>query len=229
MLLQAIASPRVLDDERRQAEWINDAPWNQLWVGLGPWRVVANDAQKIEAVRFEGYFDPERAGFFDRVRWRIVPDAGVLTAMLEGEVDFTARVPTAEFFGEATRSGRFAERFVTGTYYQGRYGALLWNTRRPGLADPRVRRAFAKAFDFEAVLAQEAQRHSAQGVICGHIHHAAMRPVGDIIYINTGDWVESCTAVAETEDGTFEIIRWTSPSHDLSLPEARVEELEAAA
>jgi hypothetical protein len=56
-----------------------------------------------------------------------------------------------------------------------------------------------------------------------------MRPVGDIIYINTGDWVESCTAVAETEDGIFEIIRWTSPSNDLSVPAARVEELEAAA
>jgi hypothetical protein len=56
-----------------------------------------------------------------------------------------------------------------------------------------------------------------------------MRQVGDVIYINTGDWVESCTAVAETEEGIFEIIRWTHPAHDLRLPQARVEELEAAA
>jgi UDP-2,3-diacylglucosamine pyrophosphatase LpxH len=45
-------------------------------------------------------------------------------------------------------------------------------------------------------------------VICGHIHHAAMQDMKGIRYINTGDWVESCTAVAENQDGTFEIIRW---------------------
>jgi UDP-2,3-diacylglucosamine pyrophosphatase LpxH len=93
----------------------------------------------------------------------------------------------------------------------------------------RVKRAVNYIGEFETALAQEAHRHNAQGVICGHIHHAAMRPVGDIIYINTGDWVESCTAVAETVDGTFEIIRWASPSHALSVPASRVEELEAAA
>jgi hypothetical protein len=56
-----------------------------------------------------------------------------------------------------------------------------------------------------------------------------MRQVGDIIYINTGDWVESCTAVAETEEGIFEIIRWTHPPQGMSTPETLVEELEAAA
>jgi UDP-2,3-diacylglucosamine pyrophosphatase LpxH len=65
-------------------------------------------------------------------------------------------------------------------------------------------------------------------VICGHIHHAAMRQVGDIIYINTGDWVESCTAVAETEEGIFEIIRW-NPHQGIGGSKAPVEELEAAA
>ncbi|MGD0530967.1 MAG: UDP-2,3-diacylglucosamine diphosphatase, partial [Methyloceanibacter sp.] len=72
-------------------------------------------------------------------------------------------------------------------------------------------------------------RHGAQGVICGHIHHAAMRQVGDVLYINTGDWVESCTAVAETEGGIFEIIRWTSHPYGTSKVEAPVPELKAAA
>ena len=66
----------------------------------------------------------------------------------------------------------------------------------------KVKRAVNYIGEFETALAQEARRHGAQGVICGHIHHAAMRQVGDVIYINTGDWVESCTAVAETEEGT---------------------------
>lgn len=93
----------------------------------------------------------------------------------------------------------------------------------------RVKRAVNYIGEFETALAQEARRHGAQGVICGHIHHAAIRQVGEIVYINTGDWVESCTAVAETEEGKFEIIRWTHTEQDLRASPVRVEELEAAA
>jgi UDP-2,3-diacylglucosamine pyrophosphatase LpxH len=94
----------------------------------------------------------------------------------------------------------------------------------------RVKRAVNYIGEFETALASEARRHGAQGVICGHIHHAAMRQVGEVLYINTGDWVESCTAVAETETGVFEIIRWGNPQKGLRPPpEARVEAFEAAA
>jgi UDP-2,3-diacylglucosamine pyrophosphatase LpxH len=93
----------------------------------------------------------------------------------------------------------------------------------------KVKRAVNHIGEFETALAAEARRHGAQGVICGHIHHAAIRQVGDVLYINTGDWVESCTAVAETEEGAFEIIRWTAHRSDLKKVESPVEELEAAA
>jgi UDP-2,3-diacylglucosamine pyrophosphatase LpxH len=66
-------------------------------------------------------------------------------------------------------------------------------------------------------------------VICGHIHHAAIRQVGDVLYINTGDWVESCTAVVETEEGLFEIIRWSPEPLRIGKIEAPLEEFEAAA
>jgi UDP-2,3-diacylglucosamine pyrophosphatase LpxH len=92
----------------------------------------------------------------------------------------------------------------------------------------KVKRAVSYIGEFETALSQEARRHGAQGVICGHIHHAAMRQVGDVIYINTGDWVESCTALAETEEGIFEIIHW-NPHHGANAPEFPAEELEAAA
>lgn len=62
--------------------------------------------------------------------------------------------------------------------------------------------------DFEKNLAAEAGRQNVSGVICGHIHHAASRQFGDIHYLNTGDWVESCTAIGETHDGAFEMINW---------------------
>ncbi|MBZ8135298.1 UDP-2,3-diacylglucosamine diphosphatase [Afifella sp. IM 167] len=61
---------------------------------------------------------------------------------------------------------------------------------------------------FEQALASEAQRRGADGVVCGHIHHAALREEHGVRYINCGDWVESCTAVAEHHDGQMEIIRW---------------------
>jgi UDP-2,3-diacylglucosamine pyrophosphatase LpxH len=66
-----------------------------------------------------------------------------------------------------------------------------------------------KAIDrFELALANEAGRRGLDGVICGHIHHAEMREVHGITYMNDGDWVESCTALVEHADGRFELIDW---------------------
>jgi UDP-2,3-diacylglucosamine pyrophosphatase LpxH len=66
-----------------------------------------------------------------------------------------------------------------------------------------------KAIDrFEVALAQEARRQGLDGVVCGHIHHAEMRHVGGVLYMNDGDWVESCTALVEHADGRFELVDW---------------------
>jgi UDP-2,3-diacylglucosamine pyrophosphatase LpxH len=66
-----------------------------------------------------------------------------------------------------------------------------------------------KAIDrFEAALAGEARRRGFDGVVCGHIHHAEMREVNGVLYINDGDWVESCTALVEHFDGRLEILEW---------------------
>ena len=68
-----------------------------------------------------------------------------------------------------------------------------------------------KAIDrFEVALAEEARRRGLDGVICGHIHHAEMRQVNGVTYMNDGDWVESCTALAEHADGRFELIDWAA-------------------
>ncbi len=66
-----------------------------------------------------------------------------------------------------------------------------------------------KAIDrFETALAAEAKRRGLDGVVCGHIHHAEMRTVNGVLYINDGDWVESCTALVEHNDGKLELIDW---------------------
>jgi UDP-2,3-diacylglucosamine pyrophosphatase LpxH len=75
----------------------------------------------------------------------------------------------------------------------------------------RVKSAVAFIGEYEEALADVARRNQADGVICGHIHHAADRRIGAIHYLNTGDWVESCTAIAETRAGDLTVIRW----HDI--------------
>ena len=72
----------------------------------------------------------------------------------------------------------------------------------------KVKNAVQFISEFERVLANEAQKAGVQGVICGHIHHAEIKQYGDIIYMNDGDWVESCSALVEHFDGTWEIIFW---------------------
>jgi UDP-2,3-diacylglucosamine pyrophosphatase LpxH len=68
-----------------------------------------------------------------------------------------------------------------------------------------------KAIDrFEGALAGEAKRRGFDGVVCGHIHHAEMRIVDGVEYLNTGDWVESCTALVEHHDGRLEMIDWVA-------------------
>jgi UDP-2,3-diacylglucosamine pyrophosphatase LpxH len=72
----------------------------------------------------------------------------------------------------------------------------------------RVKTAVSFIGEFEKNLAEEARRREVDGVICGHIHHAANHDIGGVRYVNTGDWVESCTAVGETASGELELIRW---------------------
>ncbi len=62
--------------------------------------------------------------------------------------------------------------------------------------------------NYESAVAAEAHRLGLRGIICGHIHHAALTDENDVRYINTGDWVESCTAVVEHLDGRFEVVHW---------------------
>jgi UDP-2,3-diacylglucosamine pyrophosphatase LpxH len=72
----------------------------------------------------------------------------------------------------------------------------------------QVKQAVNFIGEFQKVVAEEARRNHVDGVICGHIHHAVMEDIDGIRYINTGDWVESCTAIAEHMDGRFELISW---------------------
>jgi len=62
--------------------------------------------------------------------------------------------------------------------------------------------------DYEHSIVQSLKHADVHGVICGHIHHAEIKDIDNFQYINTGDFVESCTAIVEKMDGEIELIRW---------------------
>lgn len=72
-------------------------------------------------------------------------------------------------------------------------------------------------YEFESQVARHAQIRNFDGVICGHTHTAKIVEINDMIYMNDGDWVDSCTAIVEHHDGNFEIISWREKSKQLNL------------
>ena len=91
-------------------------------------------------------------------------------------------------------------------YLRARYGYGYWSFA--AFLRQRLQRARQYIEDYECAVAHGAKRSGFDGVICGHIHQAADKQIEEIQYLNTGDWVESCTAVVEDFDGEFHLIRW---------------------
>ncbi len=72
----------------------------------------------------------------------------------------------------------------------------------------KVKNAVQFVANFEQAVVHEARRRNVTGVVCGHIHRAELRSLGDVLYANCGDWVESCTALVEHDNGKLEVINW---------------------
>lgn len=87
-----------------------------------------------------------------------------------------------------------------------RMGFGYWSLSR--FLKSRVKKAVDFIFQFEKNLAGYCKKRGYDGVICGHIHNAEIKIIDDIIYMNDGDWVESCTALVEHENGKWEIVFW---------------------
>jgi UDP-2,3-diacylglucosamine pyrophosphatase LpxH len=103
------------------------------------------------------------------------------------------------------------------------YTLLLWinkvyNQRRMRQGKPyyslshqiklKVKSAVSYISDYEKELVAFARKRHCQGVICGHIHHAVIQQYDDILYLNSGDWVESLSALVETFEGEWHILHY---------------------
>ena len=87
-------------------------------------------------------------------------------------------------------------------------GLEYWSLSRAIKA--RVKGAVNHVSKFETHIADLARQRGCVGVMCGHIHTPADKMLGDIHYLNSGDWIESLTAVVEHWDGRYELIDYAS-------------------
>ncbi len=78
---------------------------------------------------------------------------------------------------------------------------------------------------FEEAVVKYARDFDVDAVLCGHIHTAAVRDIEGVSYFNTGDWVESCTAMVEHYDGRIELLKHTPPKSKPENSEEIFEEL----
>jgi len=76
--------------------------------------------------------------------------------------------------------------------------------------------------EFEQLAAAHARLQGYDGVICGHIHRANLRAIDGTLYANTGDWVESCSALIESARGELELLRWAGAARGARSRAARL-------
>lgn len=89
----------------------------------------------------------------------------------------------------------------------------------------KVKNAVNYISSFEKAVSREAEMSNVDGLVCGHIHHAEISEIGQVLYCNCGDWVESFTALVELQDGTLKLLHWNELCE---RQQCEVEELKAA-
>jgi UDP-2,3-diacylglucosamine pyrophosphatase LpxH len=81
----------------------------------------------------------------------------------------------------------------------------------------KVKTAVSFISDYEEELCAVARTEKCDGVICGHIHQPANKDVNGIHYLNSGDWVETLSAITENEDGEWNIIYYNDWLNERAL------------
>jgi UDP-2,3-diacylglucosamine pyrophosphatase LpxH len=81
----------------------------------------------------------------------------------------------------------------------------------------RVKNAMQYIANYEDALVHEAREAGVDGLVCGHIHHAELSERDGLVYCNDGDWVESCTALAESQSGELSLVDWIALRETLGV------------
>jgi UDP-2,3-diacylglucosamine pyrophosphatase LpxH len=85
-----------------------------------------------------------------------------------------------------------------------RFGLGYWSLS--AYAKRSVKNAVGFIGKFEDSIVRYSRDYHVDGVICGHIHWPMVRQISGVTYYNTGDWVESCSALVEDWDGKMTLL-----------------------
>ena len=91
-------------------------------------------------------------------------------------------------------------------FFRRRFGLGYWSLS--AYAKKRVKDAVNFIGEFEKAIVRYAEKFRVDAVLCGHIHNAAIHQLTGATYYNCGDWVESCTALVEQQDGAIELVSY---------------------
>jgi UDP-2,3-diacylglucosamine pyrophosphatase LpxH len=103
-----------------------------------------------------------------------------------------------------------------------RIGRHYWSLS--GFIKSRLGHAQKYVCQYEEIVARSAGEEGYDGVICGHIHQAAIRTIDGIEYFNDGDWVEHCTCLLEEQDGSMVLMHWSEKQVELGRMPVRTAE-----
>lgn len=131
-----------------------------------------------------------------------------------------------DIFDGQIRKGTNLEKFGAAAYFLLMEADVLLNRLRRRLGGDffpisaalkrRLRSAKEYIQRYETVAAEYAQQRGFDGIVCGHIHKPGIREINGSLYANDGDWVEHRTALAESEDGTLQILNWQLDSVEVA-------------
>lgn len=96
-------------------------------------------------------------------------------------------------------------------FFRRKFGMGYWSLSAH--VKKKVKAAVNFIGNYELAVSQDVKDREVDGVICGHIHQAEIKTINGILYCNTGDWVESCTALVEHFDGRLELLSWEVKHH----------------
>src|SRR5277367_6681739 len=128
---------------------------------------------------------------------------GVMAEMLQGQLEVHR-----EWVHQTARGDRLL--VMHGDQFDGIVSCAPWLTRLGDtMYDVVVMLSHSVSYieQFENVAAKHAREQGYDGVVCGHIHRANLKHIDGTLYCNTGDWVESCSALVEKPNGELELLR----------------------
>ncbi len=94
-------------------------------------------------------------------------------------------------------------------FFRRRLGMGYWSLS--AFVKKEVKNVVSFIGQFEESIVRYAKDYQVEAVLCGHIHSPTIRDINGITYMNSGDWVESCTAIVEHHDGRLELLRDENP------------------